>query len=103
MFTTSRDLSEIFFNEFVGLEILSKARFEGKLKHDEKVGFLKTIDRDTIESLVSKSRENYKRIQFVRSLLQQYIDSYYIVLVAIHSLMTQGHRPELKHMVADLH
>lgn len=51
----------------------------------------------------STSKLAYKKFMFLRDLIQNLIDSYYIVLTTINEIMEKGYRIQKNHILPDLH
>lgn len=63
------------------------------------------LDSEDSNQIIVRTHDKqaYRKIHFLKQLLQCYIDSYYIVLITINELMEKGIQVELSHIVPDLH
>lgn len=83
---------------------MTQERFQEEMKWATKFGLFEMNPENTNQIIVrTHDKQAYRKIHFLKQLLQCYIDSYYIVLITINELMEKGIQVELSHIVPDLH
>lgn len=66
-----------------------------------RIGYL-SIEGDTIV-IKNENKNSFKQITFMAQLMQSFIDSYFIVLHAINTLMERGSVVQKKYILNDLY
>lgn len=66
-----------------------------------KIGYL-SVEGDTIV-IKNENKNSFKQITFMAQLMQSFIDSYFIVLHAINTLMERGSVVQKKYILNDLY
>ena len=59
--------------------------------------------KDDVIYMNTNSKLAYQRSLFLRDLIQNLIDSYYIVLTTINEIMEKGYKIQKNHILPDLH
>jgi hypothetical protein len=88
-------------SEFIGMQDITMQQLEFYLKIVQGIGFLQ-VDKDEI--IIKRMSKNIMgQMKYFRDLLQNLVDSYYVVLVAVNEVMEKGNHFQLKQMVINLH
>ena len=98
---TFRLLRSIFENEFMIGEENLEEKINGVLQTAARAGYL-TVEGQTIV-ILNENKLAFKQVNFMAQLSQSFIDSYFIVLHAINTLMERGSVVQKKFILNDLY
>lgn len=101
LFDTVKLVQSIFMGEFIGMRDMTMEQLDSYLKNVSNLGFLQIDNQEIIIKRMSKEIMN--QLKYFRELLQNLIDSYYVVMVAINEVMEKGNNFQLDQVVSNLH